>query len=70
MTEVWRVLLRHGFDEAREMYADVVGVLASGVGEPAAGRSIRTPEVPAVHCEEESPHVETVMAIGEKGLNG
>ena len=78
IAEAWRILkpggrvvildlLRHGFDEAREMYADVwLGFsqveLANLLGE---ARFVNA-QVSVVHREAESPHFETVMALGEK----
>ncbi len=79
MDEAWRVLkpggrivimdlLKHGFEEARELYADVwlgfsqvelLGMLG------AAGFS--DPQIAIVHREAQSPHFETVMAIAVKG---
>lgn len=78
IAEAWRILkpggrvvildlLRHGFDEAREMYADVwLGFsqveLANLLGE---ARLVNA-QVSVVHREAASPHFETVMARGEQ----
>ena len=82
VAEAWRILkpggrivildlLRHGFDEAREMYADVwLGFSQAELIKLLGAARFEHLEVSVVHREEESPHFETVMAIGEKPLNG
>lgn len=60
-------LLRHNFEEAREMYADLwlgfTEVEIEGYLESAGFRSVETA---VVHRESEAPHLETVLATGEK----
>lgn len=61
-------LKKHGFEEARELYAD----LWLGFSEVELETFLRTAgfqgiEVSAVHREEEAPHFETVLATGHKG---
>jgi ubiquinone/menaquinone biosynthesis C-methylase UbiE len=60
-------LQRHAFEEARELYADVwLGfseVELLGFLKKAA---FRHPELSVVHREEEAPHFETILAIGQK----
>jgi ubiquinone/menaquinone biosynthesis C-methylase UbiE/DNA-binding HxlR family transcriptional regulator len=60
-------LHRHGFEQARELYADVW----LGFGQPEllewiekAGFS--NPDITLVHREEDAPHFETVLAVGDK----
>jgi ubiquinone/menaquinone biosynthesis C-methylase UbiE/biotin operon repressor len=60
-------LLRHNYEEAREMYAD----LWLGFTEVEALRFLRQAgfkniETSVVHREEEAPHFETLLAVGEK----
>jgi ubiquinone/menaquinone biosynthesis C-methylase UbiE/DNA-binding HxlR family transcriptional regulator len=60
-------LLKHGFDEAREMYADVwLGFSQVELNNLLRSARFKHVEVSVVHREEEAPHFETVMAIGEK----
>ncbi len=60
-------LLKHGFDEAREMYADVwLGFSQVELSNLLRAADFRRVDVSVVHREEEAPHFETVMAIGEK----
>jgi ubiquinone/menaquinone biosynthesis C-methylase UbiE len=60
-------LVRHNFEQAREMYADVW----LGFGEAEILRFLRRAgfedlQTSVVHREEESPHFETLMAVGVK----
>lgn len=60
-------LVRHNFEQAREMYADVW----LGFGEAEILRYLKKAgfedlQSSVVHREEESPHFETLMAIGSK----
>lgn len=78
VAEAWRILkpggrivvldlVRHNYEEARELYAD----LWLGFTEVEALRFLRQAdfkniETSVVHREEGSPHFETLLAIGEK----
>jgi ArsR family transcriptional regulator len=76
--EAWRILkpggrvvimdlLKHSFDEAREMYADVwMGFSQVELSSLLRSARFRKVDVSVVHREEEAPHFETLMAIGEK----
>jgi ArsR family transcriptional regulator len=60
-------LVKHNFEQARELYADVW----LGFGEAEILRNLRKAgfrdvQTSVVHREEESPHFETLMAIGTK----
>ncbi|HVT94152.1 MAG TPA: metalloregulator ArsR/SmtB family transcription factor [Bryobacteraceae bacterium] len=76
--EAWRIvkpggriavldLLRHNFEEARELYADVwlgfTEVELDGFLRAAGFEGVRTA---IVHKEQESPHFETLLAVGER----
>jgi len=78
VAEAWRILkpggrivvldlVRHNYEEARELYAD----LWLGFTEVEALRFLRQAgfkniETSVVHREEEAPHFETLLAVGEK----
>ena len=78
VAEAWRILkpggrivvldlMRHSYEEAREMYAD----LWLGFTEVEALRFLRAAgfkniDTSVVHREEEAPHFETLLAVGEK----
>lgn len=63
-------LLKHGFDQARELYADVwLGFSQVEMMRLLRAADFRTPEISVVHREEEAPHFETLMAIAEKHDN-
>jgi ubiquinone/menaquinone biosynthesis C-methylase UbiE/predicted transcriptional regulator len=78
IAEAWRILqpggrivildlLKHSFDEARDMYADVwLGFSQVELNHMLRAARFRNIELTVVHREEESPHFETVMAIAEK----
>lgn len=60
-------LLKHSFDEAREMYADVwLGFSQVELTNLLRAAKFKRVEVSVVHREEAAPHFETVMGIGEK----
>ena len=78
VAEAWRILkpggrivvldlLRHNYEEARELYAD----LWLGFTEVAVTRFLRQGgfkniETSIVHSEEAAPHFETLLAVGDK----
>jgi ubiquinone/menaquinone biosynthesis C-methylase UbiE/predicted transcriptional regulator len=60
-------LLRHSFPEAREMYADVwLGFTEVEVGRFLREAGFKHIAVSIVHREAESPHFETLLAVGDK----
>jgi ubiquinone/menaquinone biosynthesis C-methylase UbiE/DNA-binding transcriptional ArsR family regulator len=60
-------LLRHNFEQAREMYADVwLGFTEVEILRSLKKAGFREVQTAVVHREEESPHFETLMAIGSK----
>lgn len=60
-------LLKHGFDQARDMYADVwLGFSHVELSNLLRASGFRHIEISVVHREEEAPHFETVMALAEK----
>lgn len=60
-------LLKHRFEEARDMYADVwLGFSEVELVDLLTGVGLTGVEVAVVHREDESPHFETVLAIGKK----
>ncbi|HEU0120369.1 MAG TPA: metalloregulator ArsR/SmtB family transcription factor [Bryobacteraceae bacterium] len=60
-------LQRHGFEEARELYADVwLGFTQVELLEFLRKARFRSADVSLVHREEEAPHLETVLAVAEK----
>jgi len=76
--EAWRVLqpggriviidlLKHGLEEAREMYADVwLGFSQVELLELLRAAKFGEPSIAIVHREAQAPHFQTVMAIAEK----
>jgi ubiquinone/menaquinone biosynthesis C-methylase UbiE len=78
VAEAWRILkpggrivvldlLRHGFEDAREMYADLwLGFSEVDVRRFLEQAGFRSIETSIVHREEESPHFETLLAVAEK----
>jgi ArsR family transcriptional regulator len=58
-------LLRHRFEEARNMYADVwLGFAEVELVDLLQGAGFESVEASIVHREEEAPHFETLLAIG------
>jgi ubiquinone/menaquinone biosynthesis C-methylase UbiE len=78
--EAWRILkpggrvvvmdlLKHRFEEAREMYADVwLGFSQVELTDLLRNAGFQAIDVSVVHREDEAPHFETVLAVGEKAL--
>jgi len=78
VAEAWRILkpggkivvldlVRHNYEEARELYAD----LWLGFSEVEVTRFLRQAgfkniQTSVVHAEEEAPHFETLLAVGDK----
>jgi ArsR family transcriptional regulator len=60
-------LLKHRFEEAREMYADVwLGFSQVELVDLLEAAGFGDVEVSVVHREEEAPHFETLLAVGVK----
>lgn len=60
-------LLKHRFEEAREMYADVwLGFAQVELADLLTGSGFVSIDVSVVHREEEAPHFETMLALGTK----
>ncbi|HYZ87164.1 MAG TPA: metalloregulator ArsR/SmtB family transcription factor [Bryobacteraceae bacterium] len=78
VAEAWRILKpggrivvmdlqKHRFEQARDMYADVwLGFSQAELLDLLQGAGFTDVELSIVHREEESPHFETVLAIGSK----
>jgi ubiquinone/menaquinone biosynthesis C-methylase UbiE/DNA-binding HxlR family transcriptional regulator len=78
VNEAWRILkprgrivimdlLKHGFEEAREMYGDVwLGFSQVELLDLLRAAKFGEPAIAIVHREAQAPHFETVMAIAEK----
>lgn len=77
-SEAWRVLkpggrivvldlMKHHFEQARELYADVwLGFSPAELNEFLRKARFKGIDVVTVHKEEEAPHFETLLAVGEK----
>lgn len=60
-------LVRHSFEEARELYADLwLGFTEVEIEEFLRNVGFRNIEVSIVHKEQQAPHFETLLGIGEK----
>jgi ArsR family transcriptional regulator len=60
-------LLKHGFEEARELYADVwLGFSQVELANLLRKAGFSRPDLSTVHREPEPPHFETILAIAEK----
>lgn len=60
-------LLRHSYQEARELYADVwLGFTEAEVFRYLSDAGFRDVETSIVHREEESPHFQTLLTVGNR----
>ncbi len=60
-------LLRHNYEEAREMYADLwLGFTEVEVTRFLRQAGFKNIETSVVHSEEDAPHFETLLAVGDK----
>jgi ArsR family transcriptional regulator len=60
-------LMRHNFEQARDLYADVwLGFSPAELNEFLRKARFKAIDVVTVHKEEEAPHFETLLAVGEK----
>lgn len=60
-------LLKHNFEKARELYADVwLGFSEVDLQEMIEAAGFKNVETKVVHREEKSPHFQTVLAVAEK----
>lgn len=60
-------LMRHSYEEAREMYADLwLGFTEVEVGRYLSNAGFKSVETSVVHKETEAPHFETLLAVGER----
>jgi len=78
VAEAWRILkpggriavldlVRHQFEEARELYADLwLGFSELELQNFLAKAGFRNVHTAVVHREPESPHFETLLAVGDK----
>jgi len=78
VAEAWRILkpggriavldlLRHHFEEARELYADLwLGFTEVEIERYLGEAGFREVETAVVHREPEAPHFETLLAVGRK----
>ena len=78
VAEAWRILkpggrivvldlLRHNYEEARELYADLwLGFTEVEVTRFLRQAGFKNIETSVVHSEEDSPHFETLLAVGDK----
>jgi ubiquinone/menaquinone biosynthesis C-methylase UbiE len=78
VAEAWRILkpggrivvldlLRHNYEEARELYADLwLGFTEVEVTRFLRQAGFKNIETSVVHAEEGQPHFETLLAVGDK----
>jgi ubiquinone/menaquinone biosynthesis C-methylase UbiE len=78
VAEAWRILkpggrivvldlLRHNYEEARELYADLwLGFTEVEVTRFLRQAGFKNIETSVVHSEEAAPHFETLLAVGDK----
>jgi ArsR family transcriptional regulator len=60
-------LLRHSYEEARELYADLwLGFTVVEVTRFLRQAGFKNIETSVVHSEEDAPHFETLLAVGDK----
>ena len=60
-------LVRHNYEEARELYADLwLGFTEVEVLRYLRQTGFKNIETSVVHREEEAPHFETLLAVGDK----
>ncbi len=60
-------LLRHNYEEARELYADLwLGFTEVEVTRFLRQAGFKNIETSVVHSEEGAPHFETLLAVGDK----
>ncbi len=60
-------LLRHSYEEARELYADLwLGFTEVEVTRYLRQAGFKNIETSVVHSEEDAPHFETLLAVGDK----
>jgi len=82
VAEAWRILkpggrivvldlLRHNYEEARELYADLwLGFTEVEVTRFLRQAGFKNVETSVVHSEESAPHFETLLAVGDKSTAG
>jgi hypothetical protein len=60
-------LLRHNYEEARELYADLwLGFTEVELTRFLRHAGFKNIETAVVHSEETAPHFETLLAVGDK----
>jgi ArsR family transcriptional regulator len=78
IAEAWRILkpggrvvvidlLKHNFDQARELYADVwLGFSQAEIADLLRRAGFEQPDISVVHREEAAPHFEIILAVAER----